>query len=45
MSGVVAAISSPRGMVGRIYVVNHYALQQTKYRSFRLHGFREDFLK
>ena len=43
--GVMAANLNPRGMVGRIDVVNHYALQHTKYRSCRLHGFREDFLK
>ena len=36
----------PRGMVGRIYVGNHYAVLQTKYRSCEPHGFRkEDFLK
>ena len=35
----------PRGMVGRIYVVNHYAKLQTKYRSRRLHGFREGSFK
>ena len=29
----VADDLSPRGMVGRSYVVNHYALQHTKYRS------------
>ena len=28
--------SGPRGMVGRIYVVNHYVLLPTKYRSCRL---------
>ena len=41
--GVVAANLNPRGMVGRIYVVNHNALLHTQYRSCRLHGFREDF--
>ena len=40
----MAANLNPRGMVGRIDVVNHYALQHTKHRSCRLHGFREDFL-
>ena len=43
--GVVASNLNPRGMVGRIYVVDHYVLQHIKYRSCRLHGFREDFLK
>ena len=28
--------SGPRGMVGRVYVVNHYVLLHTKYRSCRL---------
>ena len=42
--GVVAANLNSRGMVGRIYVVNHYALLHTKYRSCSFHGFREDFL-
>ena len=39
--GVVAANLNPRGMVGRINIVNHYALIQTKYRSCRSHSFRE----
>ena len=43
--GVVAANLNPRGMVGRIYVVNHYALLHTKYRSCSFHGFREDIFK
>ena len=29
-----------RGMVGRIYVGNHYALPHTKYRSYGPHVFR-----
>ena len=36
----------PRGMVGRIYVGDHYTLLYTKYMSCRTHGFREeDFFK
>ena len=36
----------PRGMVGRIYVGDHYTLQHTKYMSCGPHGFREeDFFK
>ena len=34
----------PRGMVGRIYVVNHYALLHSKYRSCRF-MVSKDFLK
>ena len=30
---------NPRGMVGRIYEVNNYALLCTKYRRCGLHGF------
>ena len=39
---VAAANLNPRGMAGRIYVVNHYTLLHTKYRSSccGLHGFR-----
>ena len=44
--GAVAANLNPRGMVGRINVVNYYyASLHTTYRSCRLHGIREDFLK
>ena len=43
--GVVAANLNPRGMVGRIYIVNHYALLNTKYRSCSFLSFREDFFK
>ena len=32
-----------RQMVGWIYVVNHYALLHTKYKSYWLHGFRRFF--
>ena len=36
----------PRGMVGRIYVGDHYTLQHTKYMNCGPHGFREeDFLR
>ena len=36
----------PRGMVGRIYVGDHYTLQHIKYMSCGPHGFREeDFLR
>ena len=36
----------PWGMVGRIYVGDHYPLQHIKYMSCGLHGFREeDFFK
>ena len=34
----------PRGMIGRIYVWDHYTLQHTNYVSCGPHGFREDFL-
>ena len=34
----------PRGMVGRIYVEDHYTLQHTKYMSCGPHGFREEDL-
>ena len=34
---MVAANLNRRGMVDRIYVVNHNALLHTKYRSCRLH--------
>ena len=32
----------PRGMVGRIYVVDHLTLLHTKYLSSGPHGFREE---
>ena len=31
--------------VGWIYIVNHYALLNTKYKSYWLHGFKRFFLK
>ena len=34
----------PRGLIGRISVVDHYTLLHTKYISSVPHGFREDFL-
>ena len=35
----------PRGLIGRIYVEDHYTLLHTKYISSGPHGFREeDFL-
>ena len=35
----------PRGLIGRIYVGDHYTLLHTQYISCGLHGFREeDFL-
>ena len=42
--GVVAATLNPRGMVARIYLVNHYTFPHTKYRSCMLHGCRR-FIK
>ena len=35
----------PRGLIGSIYVVDHYILLHTKYISSGPHGFREDFFK
>ena len=35
------ASSDPRGLIGRIYVVDNYTLLHTKYISSGLHGFRE----
>ena len=32
----------PRGLIGRIYVGDHYTLLHTKYRSSGPHGFREE---
>ena len=36
------AISDPRGLIGKIYVGDHYTLLYTKYISSGPHGFRED---
>ena len=39
------AILEPRGLIGRIYVGDHYTLLHTQYISYGPHGFREeDFL-
>ena len=38
------AIFDPRGMIGRIYIADHYTLLHTKYESFGPCGFGEDFL-
>ena len=36
----------PRGLIGRIYIEDHYTLLHTKHISSRPHGFREeDFLR
>ena len=35
----------PRGLIGRIYVGDHYSLLLTKYISCEPHGFRDNFLK
>ena len=35
----------PQGHFWQIYIVNHYALLQTKYRSCMFHGFRRFFKK
>ena len=32
----------PRGLIGRIFVVDHYTLLHTKCVSYRPHGFREN---
>ena len=32
----------PRGLIGRIYVGDHYTLLHTKYVSCMPHGFREE---
>ena len=37
------AIFDPRGMIGRIYIEDHYTLLHTKYESFGPCGFEEDF--
>ena len=39
------AIFEPRGMIGRIYIEDHYTLLHTKYESFGPCGFGEGFLK
>ena len=41
------ASSEPRGLIGRIYVGDHYTLLHTQYISCGPHGFREEdfFLK
>ena len=40
------AIFDPRGMIGRVYIEDHYTLLQTKYESFGPCGFgEEDFFK
>ena len=36
--GVVVANLNPRGMVGRVFIVNRYALINTNHRNCRLHG-------
>ena len=36
-------IFAPRGMIGRIYIEDHYTLLHTKYESFGPCGFGEDF--
>ena len=39
-------LTAPRGLIGRIYVGDHYTLLHTKYISCGPHGFREeDFSK
>ena len=44
LRGVVSL--DPRGLIGRIYVVDDYTLLHTKYISSGPHGFREeDFYK
>ena len=43
--GVVVANLNPRGIVGRVYIVNRYVLINTYYRSCRLHGLRRFFYK
>ena len=40
------AIFDPRGMIGRVYIEDHYTLLHTQYESFGPCGFgEEDFLK
>ena len=36
------AIFDPRGMIGRIYIEDHYTLLNTKYESFGPYGFGEE---
>ena len=36
------AIFDPRGMIGRIYIEDHYTLLHTKYESFGPCGFGEE---
>ena len=36
------AIFDPRGMIGRIYIEDHYTMLLTKYESFRPCGFGEE---
>ena len=36
------AIFDPMGMIGRIYIKDHYTLLHTKYESSGLCGFREE---
>ena len=36
------AIFDPRGMIGRIYIEDHYTLLHTKYESFVPWGFGEE---
>ena len=43
--GVVVANKNPRGIVGRVYIVNRYVLINTNHRSCRLHGLRRLFIK
>ena len=38
------AIFDPRGMIGRIYIEDHYILLHTKYESFGPCGFRGEDL-
>ena len=35
----------PRGLIGRIYVGDHYTLLPTKYISTGPHGFKDDFFQ
>ena len=37
------AIFDPRGMIGRIYIEDHYTLLHTKYESFGSCGFGEEY--
>ena len=42
---VVVANLNPRGIVGRVYIVNRYILINTNHRSCGLHGLRRFFIK